>query len=212
MFIYEDYLSSPTGSLAGSATYDATNKWVQLTPNSGGLLGYLYYTKVPTNPTGFYAKFYLWAGGGNGADAIWLGAYDTDYTNTREDVVNGGYHFTYDEYQDRICFTKSTVDNGGGIACASATNIDNSTWHLAEVYFWYDGSAARTKIYYDGGLMVNSSDSAVQSNVINGTGQIIWGGRTGGAYNYHRIGNGILYMTKYISPEPTISVGQESGI
>jgi hypothetical protein len=209
MFIYEDYTTPPRGSFAGSATYDTANKWVQLTPNSGDQEGYLYYAKVPTNPTGFYAKFYFWAGGGSGADAIWLGAYDTDYTSTREDIVNGGYHFTYDEYQDRICFTKSTLDNGAGIACASETTIDNSSWHLAEIYFWYDGSRVCTKIYYDRTLKVNACDTSVQSNVINGVGQIIFGGRTGWNYNYHRIGNRLLYVAKYISPEPTISLGAE---
>jgi hypothetical protein len=209
MFIYEDYTTPPRGSFAGSATYDTANKWVQLTPNSGNQEGYLYYAKVPTNPTGFYAKFYFWAGGGSGSDAIWLGAYDTSYVGTREDIVNGGYHFTYDEYQDRICFTKSTSDNGAGIACASETTIDNSSWHLAEIYFWYDGSRVCTKIYYDRTLKVNACDTSVQSNVINGVGQIIFGGRTGWNYNYHRIGNRLLYVAKYISPEPTISLGAE---
>jgi len=209
MFIYEDYSIPPSGFLAGNATYDSANKWVQLTPATTNQFGYLYYTKVPTNPTGFYAKFYFWAGGGDGADAVWLGAYDTNYTGTIEDAVNGGYHFAYDEYQDRICFTKSTVDGGNGIACASETTIDNSQWHLAEIYFWYNGSAACAKIYYDGVLKVSACDPAPQSNVVSGTGQIIWGGRTGGLYNYHRIGNGLLYMAKYISPEPSVSTGEE---
>jgi hypothetical protein len=209
LFIYEDYQSSPTGTLAGNASYDSANKWVQLTHNTTGLLGYLYYTNVPTNPTGFYTKFYFWTGGGSGADAVWLGAYDSSYSGTREDVVNGGYHFTYDEYQDRICFTKSTSDNGAGIACGSETTIDNSEWHLAEIYFWYNGSQANTKIYYDGTLKVDSYDSNIQSNVIDGVGQITWGGRTGGATNYHRIGNGLLYVAKYISPEPTYSIAEE---
>jgi hypothetical protein len=209
MFIYEDYTIPPMGFFAGSATYSSTNKWVQLTPNSGNRTGYLYYPKVPKNPIGFYAKFYIWAGGGNGGDAMWLGAYDTDYTSTEEDKVNGGYHFTYDEYQNRICFTKSTSSNGAGIVCASETTIGNSSWHLAEIYFWYDGSQARARIYYDGALKVDSSDTSVQSNVISGAGQIIFGGRTGGSYNFHRIGNGLLYVVKYTSPEPSTSIGAE---
>jgi hypothetical protein len=208
LFIYENYTIAPRGTLAGNASYDSVNKWVQLTDNATGLLGYLYYNKVPINPIGFYSKFYFWVGGGNGADAIWLGAYDTSYSGTREDVVNGGYHFTYDEYQDRICFTKNTTDNGAGITCASETTIDNSQWHLAEVYFWYNGSAC-TRIYYDKKLKVDSCDSTVQPNVINGVGQIVYGGRTGGLYNYHRIGNNLLYTVKYTSPNPTTSIGEE---
>jgi hypothetical protein len=205
MFIFEDFNTPPEGGLAGMATYDATNKWVNL---GTGNTGYLYYSRVPSNPIGFYTKFYFWVGGGY-TDAIWLGAYDSSYSGTQEDVVNGGYHFTFDEYQDRICFTKSITSNGNGITCASATNIDNAQWHLAEIYFWYDGSAARTKIYYDGNLMVNSSDTAVQSNVVSGVGQIIWGQRGVLSPATHIIGNGPLYMVKYTSPEPTTNIGTE---
>jgi hypothetical protein len=207
MFIYEDFTTSPSGTLVGSATYDPTNKWVQLTPNTQGQLGYLYYDKVPTNPTGFYAKFYFWTGGGNGADAVWLGVYDY-YFGTEEDIVNGGYHFTYDEFQDRICFTKSITDNGEGISCVTQLGIDNSQWHLAEVYFWYTDKAY-ARIYYDGALKVSASDPLVQLNVINGVGKIIFGGRTVAYCNYHRIGNGLLYIAKYTYPEPKTSLGPE---
>ncbi|RSN76701.1 MAG: hypothetical protein DSO07_01915 [Thermoproteota archaeon] len=210
MFIYEDFTASPSGNLAGDATYDSTNKWAQLTPKEGEKWGYLYYDKVPVNPTGFYAKFYFWTGGGNGADAVWLGAYDSDYSRTEEDIVKGGYHFTYDEWQDRICFTKSTTGNGEGISCAwrSGTEIANSKWHLAEVYFWYTDKAY-ARVYYDGALEVNASDPSVQPNVIKGVGKIIFGGRTGWFYNYHRIGNGLLYIAKYIYPEPETLIGPE---
>jgi len=209
MFIYENFTIPPRGNLAGSATYDSTNQWVQLTPADTQQRGYLYYTKVPTNPTGFYVKFWFWAGGGNGADAIWVGAYDTNYQGTTEDIVNGGYHFTFDEFQDKICFTKSTTDNGDGIFCTYDTNIDNGQWHLGEVYFWYNGTLACTKIYYDSKLYVSACDPNVQPNVINGVGQFIFGGRTGGLTNYHRIGNGLMYVVKYIYPEPSISLGNE---
>ncbi|MEM5797764.1 MAG: DUF2341 domain-containing protein, partial [Candidatus Aenigmatarchaeota archaeon] len=132
MFIYEDMETAPSGTLAGNATYDSTNKWVRLTPASRDQLGYLYYDKNPGS-LGFYSKFRFWVGGGNGADAVWLGVYDSSYSNTHEDIVNGGYHFTYDEYQDRICFTKSTGGNGGPtIGCGSETTIDNSAWHTGE--------------------------------------------------------------------------------
>ncbi|MEM7827463.1 MAG: hypothetical protein QXD72_02020, partial [Candidatus Aenigmatarchaeota archaeon] len=200
--------TAPSGTLAGNATYDSTNKWVRLTPASRDQLGYLYYDKNPGS-LGFYSKFRFWVGGGNGADAVWLGVYDSSYSNTHEDIVNGGYHFTYDEYQDRICFTKSTGGNGGPtIGCGSETTIDNSAWHTGEIYYWKSGSAVYATIYYDGTLKVNASDSSPQSNALNGIGQTIWGGRTATDYNEHRIDD--LIIRKYTSPAPTTSVGSES--
>ncbi|MEM2189282.1 MAG: hypothetical protein QXG35_08150 [Nitrososphaerota archaeon] len=74
--------------------------------------------------------------------------------------------------------------------------------HLAEIYFRYDGSRANVKIYYDGGLVVNTYDSSVQSNMVNGIGQMIIGGRTGGLRNHH-VGNGAFYVRKSYSPEPS---------
>ena len=76
------------------------------------------------------------------------------------------------------------------------------------MYFWYDGSQVHAKIYLDGELKVDASDSEVQSNVVNGVGKTIFGGRTGGSYNYHRIGKTLL-IAKYIDPEPSVTVGSE---
>jgi hypothetical protein len=207
LFIYEDFSKPPSGTLAGSATYDSSGRYIQLTPASTNQLGYLYYTRVPANPQGFYARFHFWTGGGTGADALWLGAYDTSYSGTREDVVNGGYHFTFDEYQDRIAFTKSTVDNGNPIASASQADLDNSKWRLAEVYFWYDGVKACARILLDGAQKVLACDAQPQQNVANGVGQLIIGGRTGGLTNYHRVGISLLVAKYY--PTVSVAVGPE---
>jgi|GEM_PF-2875438 len=208
LLVYEDFSKPPSGSLAGSATYDSANRRVQLTPATTNQLGYLYYTTVPRSPQGFYARFYLWVGGGTGGEAVWLGAYDTSYTGTREDVVNGGYHFTFDEYQDRVAFTKSTVDNGAPIAMARQADIDNSAWRLAEVYFWYDGAKACARILLDGATKVYACDPQPQQNVRSGTGQLVIGGRTGSATNYHRVGT-VLLIAKYY-PTVSAAVGSEA--
>ncbi|WP_288007771.1 DUF2341 domain-containing protein [Thermofilum sp.] len=209
LFIYEPFTTQPSGTLAGSASYVSASKYVQLTPTSTNQLGYLYYSRVPTSPQGFYARFYFWIGGGSGADALWLGAYDASYSGTSEDVVNGGYHFTFDEYQDRIAFTKSTTGNGNPIASATQTDLDNSQWRLAEVYFWYDGTKACAQIFLDGAQKLYACDAQVQPNVASGTGQFIFGGRTGGSTNYHRIGNAPLLVTKF-HPTVSVSVGPEA--
>jgi hypothetical protein len=208
LFIYESFDTQPSGTLAGSATYVSTGKYVQLTPATSNQLGYLYYNKVPASPQGFYARLHFWIGGGTGADALWLGAYDTSYSNTQEDVVNGGYHFTFDEHQDRIAFTKSTTSNGNPIASASQADLDNSRWRLAEVYFWYDGAKACTRILLDGAQKLYACDAQPQQNVVSGVGQFIIGGRTSSLTNHHRIGNGPLLVVKF-HPTVSVSVGPE---
>ncbi len=212
-FIYEDFTSSPSGSLAWTAIYLQSDQLVMLTEPVNNQLGYLYYNKVPTNPTGFYARFYFAAGYGSGADAVWLGAYDTSYAGTREDIVNGGYHFTFDEYQDRIAFTKSTTDNGPSIAQVTVAGIDNGVTHLAEIYFWYDPvqDVANTIISYDGATVLKASDLVVQANVKNGVGQMIIGGRTGGLNNYHNLSTQLL-VAKYVNPHPSVTISPSTSV
>lgn len=195
--------------LDGSATYDPTTHILQLTNNSIGQLGYLYFNNVPTNPIGFVANFTFRAYGGTGADAVWLGAYDTTHVNTREDIVKGGYHFTFDEYQDRVAFTNSTIDNGPPLAYATVTNIDNGVWHNASIIFWYDPAtrSATAVIYYDGKVEVNYTVKVAYSqiNVMLGKGEFVIGGRTGGLTNYHEL-KGVICVRKYVRPEPTVTL------
>ncbi len=206
-FIYEDLTKGiKEGNIVKPAYYDPSKPALVLTKPENSQIGYLYYDKVPTNPTGFYARFYFRAYDGTGADAVWLGAYDSTYYGTREDIVAGGYHFTYDEYQDRIAFTKSTTDNGPPIAWDREPSIDDGDIHKAEIYFWYDGSSVYAQIFYDGRLRVNAFDLNVQDNVINGIGMMIFGGRTGGLTNRHELWYNIT-VVKYIFPEPTVNIG-----
>jgi len=162
---------------------------------------------APTKPTGLYAKFkfYITSCSSTPGDAIWLAAYDTTYLNTTEDIVQGGYHFTFDYYQSRICFTKSTTDNGPGISCYS-TSISQNTWHTAEVYFWYDGTNANAQIYYDGTQAVNAQDTSPQSNVVNGTGIVYIAARNSGYYCESRLGD--FVVAKWY-PNVSTAVGDE---
>jgi len=206
MLIYEDMETEPTGNLSGDAVYNSTNKYVMLTSANGDEKGFLYYSQNPGN--GFYARFKFWTGNGNGADAVWLGAYDTQCNNTTEDIVNGGYHYTFDEYQDRIAFTKSTSDNGASICEDSETNLDDGNWHSAKIYFWSNSSGTSVKIYYDGTLRVSCTDTNPQSLTGN---YFFWGARTGGLNNEHRIDD--LIVAKYVFPEPSVSsFGDEESV
>jgi len=211
-FLFVNLSQWVNGYLDGDATYNSTTHILQLTANVNNEIGYLYFPEAPSNPIGFGANFTFRAYGHTsttGADAVWLGAYDTTHSGTREDIVKRGYHFTYDEYQDRIAFTNSTVDNGAPLAYATVTTIDNGVWHNASIFFWYNQStrSATANIYYDGTLEVNYTVKVAytQINVMLGKGEIVIGGRTGGLNNYHQL-KGVICVRKYVSPEPTVTL------
>jgi len=197
------------GRLAGTATYYPTLHILQLTANLRSEKGFLVLGKAPSEPVGFEANFTFRAYGGTGADAVWVGAYDTTYVGTTEDIVDGGYHFTFDEYQDRIAFTNSTVDNGPPLAYAFVTNINNGLWHEATVRFWYDPASrsATALIYYDGALVVNYTVGVAYSqiNVMLGRGVFFIGGRTGALTDYHQL-EGVISVRKYVEPQPAVTI------
>jgi len=197
------------GHLDGDAHYDPVTRTLILTDNVGSQLGYLYFPEAPSDPVGFVANFTFRAYGGTGADAIWLGVYDTTHDGTTEDVVNGGYHVTFDEYQDRIAFTNSTVDNGAPLTYVTVKNIDNGVWHDVIVFFWYDPATrnASVVVYYDGKEEINYTVKVAYSqiNVMLGKGELVFGGRTGALTNYHELG-GIICVRKYVRPEPTVTL------
>lgn len=198
---YDTFQTTPTCTLRNSAFYDSVNKWVRLTPSTIDTSGQCEYNYDPGQ--GFYAKYDFWSGGGDGADASWLYAYE-NITPTSEDVRSKGYHFTYDEYQDRICFTKSNTDNGGCIASSgTVSNIDNSTWHTAEIFH----SDLFANVLMDGVSYASGSDSSATNKSSNRFGI---GARTGGLFNEHRIRSFIVakYLTAVtatLNPETQIN-------
>ena len=212
LLLGEDPTQFSKSFLYGSASY-IYQQYIRLVPGSGGQWGGVVGrdganpVPAPTKPTGLYAKFkfYITSCSSTPGDATWLAAYDSTYLNTTEDIVQGGYHFTFDYYQSRICFTKSTTDNGPGISCYS-TSISQNAWHTAEVYFWYDGTNANAQIYYDGTQVVNAQDTSPQSNVVNGTGIVYIAARNGGYYCESRLG-GFVVAKWY--PNVSTTVGDE---
>jgi len=205
MLIYEDMSVQPSG-LYGTAYYDSQNKWVVLTEAVNNQKGMIVYSINPG--VGFYAKVVFWAGNGNGADAVWFGVYDNDIDTLQEDIVSGGYHFTFDEYQDRIAFTKSTDGNGASIAEYSKNDIDDGQWHTGEIWFYKnktDGKCYAT-IAYDGeNVITNAVDDDPQP--LTGAFTTI-GARTGGSNNEHRVK--FIMMRKYVYPEPEVKIGNKS--
>ncbi len=192
----DQMLTSTTCTLGGSAIYDATNQWVRLNSVTQGS-GSCNYNYNPGN--GFKAKFDFWSGGGTSADSTWFYAFDTSIPN-QEDVTTGGYHFTYDEYQDRVCFTRSNIGNGAGIACGSVTNLDNSTWKSAEVRYYNH----QAWMYIDNVLIATAVNPAP---IASTTGNFFgFASRTGGLTNEHRIRK--TYVSKF-SPFITLNAPSE---
>ena len=181
--LYYERDSYSAGKLYGPA--QVIGDAIRLTETTVGQLGYYVYTPSTLSYSAFYIRFYFRIGFGNGADAVWLGLFDSDYNGTAEDVVSGGYHFTFDEYQFRVAFTKGTLGNEEPIVSASVSReyLMNYSWHLAEILF--DRLKTRAVILLDGVKLVDATDSTPQSNSTQGVGLIVFGGRTGGMYNEH---------------------------
>ena len=190
--LYKESVSYTLGKLYDSAVIMADG--IRLTPATARQRGYYVYTPPTLNYSAFYIRFFFRTGLGNGADAVWVGLFDSTYSGSREDIVNNGYHFTFDEYQGRVAFTKSVVDNGPPICSAYVplSYLMDYNWHRAEVIF--DRTRMRAKIYLDGSLKVDCIDTiygqpgmiaGIPSGAAQGTGLIVFGGRTGGLHNEH---------------------------
>jgi hypothetical protein len=192
--LYNESGSYTLGKLYGSAVIMSGG--IRLTPATFGQLGCYVYTPPTLNYSAFYIRFYFRTGLGNGADAVWVGLFDSTYSGSTEDIVKNGYHFTFDEYQSRVAFTKSVVDNGPPICSAFVPKsyLMDYNWHRAEVIF--DRTKMRAKIYLDGSLKVDCVDTlygqpsmiaGIPSGASQGTGLIVLEGRAGALYNEHWI-------------------------
>ena len=198
--IYEDFTHEPMNDTGvGAYEVDTINGYVILTEPIDGQIRYLVYKANPGRH--FEATIEFKTYGGTGADAIWFGVYDTSWTPLiHEDICKGGYHFAYDEWDNRIAFTKDTV-GGTPIDSYYVSNIDNGEWHTSEVIF-NNGSV---KIYYDGNLVLTSTDP--DPIPMEGS-YITLGARTGGENNYHIVR--FFSLRKTADPEPTVLIGNES--
>lgn len=194
--IFSDQMATtPTCTLGGTAVLDTVNQWVRLNAVAG-VTGSCNYNHVPAN--GFIAKFDFWSGGGTGGDSVWFYAFNKSVP-IQEDITTSGYHFTLDEFQDRICYTKSTTSNGAGIACGAVTTLDNSTWQSVEIRYFNH----KADIFLNGVLLATGTNSpaiAVTSNFFG------FAARTSTPTNEHRIRR--TYVSKY-SPLVTLSAPSE---
>jgi hypothetical protein len=199
MILHEDMQTLPSGTLKGTATYDSVNKWVELTPASGGINGQLEYNQAPelAENIGFAAHWKQWAGGGTGADTNYFYTHTTSTATNFNSSVNG-YIFATNEWQNRI----EVWFNGSQISQIGQQNIDDSNWHdIVNILYLNDG-LYYYQFWYDNDLKISSSSSSTPTGNLLG-----FGARNGSYTNIHRVGE--FFIRKYSTPEPTTSIEQE---
>ncbi len=192
--LFENMLSTPGGTLAGDATYDNANHWVQLTPATNSKAGRLYYTL--TQPAGIRVH---WTHKINGsADALFL-FVKASSLQTGEDDNNGGFNFVSDEYQGQI----QLKYQGGNLLATALAGIGGNNWVVNEATLRVtDSTHRRLKYNY------NSSSLYIYdtTNIPNYT-YFGFGARTGGLNAQHLLG--AFYVREYVYPEPKITAWGE---
>lgn len=203
--VFEDMETAPSGDLKGTppATYNSTDKYVQLTTATNNVHGELEYTFNPGD--NFDATFDLWAGGGSGADAVYLYVYSTS-TPDNEYADSGGYilqvndlaDYVAIQYQGEVLVQKYLSDDESGILDGAV--VDDSAWHPIRMTKTGD----RFRVYFDNVKLIDYVDDEVRdlSGTLTGV-----GARTGALNNIHRIKNLRISQTVVSSDAESLNAG-----
>jgi hypothetical protein len=172
LLIYEDMkgASVRSGTLSGSATFDATNDWVQLTSNATYQNGAYTWNMNPGNS--FYANFEMYIGGGTslGADELIF------YWGT------SSYSVLFNEYISSGVRGISVLYNGTQLTRLDDITWADANWHSIQIIFVRN----QIRIYVDNNLKINYYDTTTRT--ISGQ-EMKFTGRTGDLTNFHRIRN-----------------------
>jgi ABC-type transporter Mla MlaB component len=157
-------------------------------------------------------RFKFKAGGGSGADGLAFGFFHEGNAwngGTSLSVGKSGYAVEMDNYKS----TNDATANHIAIVRTSAAEApygythlarydtgatEDNVWHSVEVKFYNNN----IKIWLDGTLILDYSTTFDKTYK-----RFLFGGATGGATNNHIIDD--IIIRKYVSPEPTVSVGNE---
>ena len=123
---------------------------------------------------------------------------DEETCSSRGKIFSGNYRFG-DVVERNSCNPDECEVSSTYI---KAPTEDNE-WHEVEIFF--DRGKGHIEVYLDGSRIINYTNHLLFSNFdYDGFG---FGGATGGSNNNHLIDDVIL--TKYVSPEPSYSIGPE---
>lgn len=134
-------LNSLGATLAGNASWQ-TN-YVQLTPANGAQNGKVYWEKDIDWNAPLYLSVQNYAGGGTGADGIWLfwGATSTAVgSGANQNTAAGGIAVFFNELNENV----SVFKNGSLIQTLTGiTSLDNSQWQVHELFFGKNADGTR---------------------------------------------------------------------
>ncbi|MCD6506141.1 Ig-like domain-containing protein, partial [Candidatus Poribacteria bacterium] len=171
----------PEPQLEGDAVSEGD--YIRLTEAKNSQSGQIEYVKMPLSDN-FSVMGEFWAGGGTGADSVYIYFWATD-TPTSEDSAVDQYTIAFDEWNDQIQF----LDNGQIKATADQPiPIDNSQWRPFRIVF-YKG---KFQVYLDHKLKLEYDVGDAYLNKMNDPdhhNKFGIGARTGGENNIHKVRN-----------------------
>lgn len=173
-FLNESMAAAPSkGTLKNSAVWNAGG-YLRLTPVAYSDKGHWEFDQVL--PSYFDLSFDIWAGGGDGADAIWFYMGNSSTPNHEIDDT-GAYHVYFSEYNNQAAIRFY----GSELAAYPYNNFDDSTWRTIRII----KRGNRFIVSMDGTVIMDLTDS---TRTLGGT-LMGFGARTGGLHNEHRIKN-----------------------
>lgn len=172
--INESMATAPAiGSIQGDAAWNAGG-YILLTPAVNDKHGQWEFNEAL--PNYFDLSFDMYAGGGNGADAIWF--YMGNSASPQHEYDDAGaYHVLFTEYSD----IAAVRFYGSSLQSVAFNNLDNATWRTVRII----KRGNRFIVTVDGVATLDVTDS---TRTLGGN---LFGlaARTGGLNNQHRIKN-----------------------
>ena len=201
-------LDLSTWNFEGSALWDATNSWVELTAPVGNQSGTAFQTASTVDATNVQIDFSFYVSGGTGADGISVTAIDTTRMTTFVGGTGGGIGYQglpgwsievdtwYNgEHNDPTTEDHLSVHLDGNVnspqAWAALPEMEDGAWHTMSVTV----SGTQVTVQIDG---VTYLDQAV-SGLSSFPAYVGFTGATGGSTNYHLID--ALQVEQYVCDE-----------
>ena len=150
----EDNIDLAAWDFSGSANWDATNEWVELTTTARSQKGSAFMTAETVDSDNVSIAFKFYAGANQGADGLSLTAIDTSRMSTYVGSSGGGIGYgslpgwsieidTWDNTGDpgyseptvneHVAIVIDGASTGNGVAFAEIHDVEDGAWHDMEV-------------------------------------------------------------------------------
>jgi hypothetical protein len=204
----EESLDLSTWHFEGSALYDTTNSWVELTEPVGTVSGTAFQTAASVSADNVEIEFSFYVSGGSGADGISLTALDVSRMTSFVGGTGGGIGYAglpgwsievdtwyNSEHYDPTPEDHISLHFDGNInapaAWAALPDMEDGRWHVMTVSV----VAPHVKVAIDGVTYLDQDVSGYYSFPA----YVGFTAATGGSTNYHLID--ALLVTEYVCPE-----------